>query len=130
MRYVVYRRFKDRALCGDVNIPAKTRCEERNGVIYCNNEALCLTTSENAHTYLALDDDGYGLLRGSLVLFILNKLKNKDNNYQARWDRIWADDLCQKYRREEHPDHWLWSHNFYEASINDLKYIKALIQER
>lgn len=33
MKYVVHRRFKDKAICGEVNLPAMTMCEEANGYI-------------------------------------------------------------------------------------------------
>ena len=34
MKYVVHRRFKDKAICGEVNLPAMTMCEETNGYIF------------------------------------------------------------------------------------------------
>ena len=34
MQYIVHRRLKDTAICGGVNIPATTICEEICGVIY------------------------------------------------------------------------------------------------
>ena len=33
MKYVVHRRFKDKAICGEVNLPAMTMCEEANGYV-------------------------------------------------------------------------------------------------
>lgn len=58
---------------------------------------------------------------------IKNTLERKDSNYQNRWDKVWDDQLCQKYKRPEHEDFWLWNHDFYNASIEDLKYIANLI---
>lgn len=130
MKYITHRRFKDRAICGDVNIPANTECEERNGMIYYEGKAICLTTSENAHTYFAVNEDGKGLQRGATTRFINVLLRRKDDNYQARWDKVWEDKLCQKYKRPEHPDHWLWNHEFYNADLSDLEYIENLIQMR
>ena len=34
MQYIVHRRLKDTAICGGVNIPATTICEEICGVIF------------------------------------------------------------------------------------------------
>ena len=52
-----------------------------------------------------------------------------ENKYQQRWDKVWADKLCQKYKRRDHADHWLWNNDFYSAPIDDLRYIAALIRE-
>ena len=64
MKYVVHRRFKDKAICGEVNLPAMTMCEEANGYIFHGDKLLCVVTSENAHQFFARDDDGAGMLRG------------------------------------------------------------------
>lgn len=128
MKYIVYKRFKDKALCGEINIPALTECEERNGVIFLKNKPLCFITSENAHSHFAINDDGKGLERGNLIQTILATLKCKDENYQNRWDRIWEDEVSQRYKRIEHPNHWLWNHDFFCANIDDLKHILNLIR--
>lgn len=52
MQYIVHRRLKDTAICGGINIPATTICEEICGVIYYNGLPVCYTTSENAHQFL------------------------------------------------------------------------------
>ena len=62
MKYVVHRRFKDKAICGEVNLPAMTMCEETNGYIFHGDKLLCVVTSENAHQFFARDDDGAGML--------------------------------------------------------------------
>jgi hypothetical protein len=129
MKYITYKRFKDKALCGNVNIPAMTECQEYNGILFYNSIPLCLATSENAHTYFAINEDGMGLKRGAIIYDITTMLKRKDSKYQNRWDKVWEDKLCQKYKRHEHPEHWLWNHEFYNADINDLEYILALIKE-
>lgn len=128
MKYIVYKRFKDKALCGEINIPALTECEERNGVIFLKNKPLCFITSENAHSHFAINDDGKGLERGRFTRNINTILRHKDENYQARWNKVWGDKLCQKYKRPEHPDHWLWNHEFYNADLCDLEYIENLIR--
>lgn len=38
-----------------------------------------------------------------------------------------ATTLCQKYKKAGHEDYWLWNHDFYNADIEDLKYIANLI---
>lgn len=42
MKYVVHRRFKDKAICGEVNLPAMTMCEEANGYIFHGDKLLCV----------------------------------------------------------------------------------------
>ena len=46
---------------------------------------------------------------------------------QARWDKVWAEPLCQQYRRTEHEDFWIWNHDFYNAPVADLRCIAALV---
>lgn len=67
MQYIVHRRLKDTAICGGVNIPVTTICEEICGVIYYNGLPVCYTTSENAHQFFARNDDECGLRRGKLT---------------------------------------------------------------
>ena len=40
---------------------------------------------------------------------------------------MWADPLCQKYKRPEHEDFWIWNHDFYDAPVEDLRHIAALV---
>lgn len=129
MKYIVCRRFKDKAICGNVNIASLTECVERSGMIYYGDKPLCLAGSENAHTYLAVNEDGNGIARGDLTRKITNRLRIKDGFYQERWDRVWDDPVCQKYKRPEHPEHWLWNNAFYDASIDDLEYIWNLVRQ-
>lgn len=127
MEYIVYKRFKENAICGKVNIPATTVCNELKSVIYYNGKPLCAVFSQNAHDHFARNDDGKGLLRGELIQSIMQTLNNRDLRYQERWDRVWADPICQKYKRSEYADYWLWNHDFYNANIYDLQYIINLI---
>lgn len=134
MNYIVHKRFKTKAICGDVNIPATTTCLSIDGVIFYKDKPICVVTSENAHNYFARNNDGNGIKRGNLTQKIIKTLTkdeyNQDSVYQERWDRIWNDPLCAKYKRKEHKDHWLWNHSFYNAPIEDLEYIYNLILKR
>ena len=127
MNYIAHRRFKGLALCGEVNIPATSACEEINGVIFYNGSSICSCKSENAHQYFSRNDDEEGMLRGKLTQAIQKCLSVRDKKYQARWDKIWADSICQKYKRPDDDDYWLWNHDFFQASIYDLKHISKLI---
>ena len=130
MDYICFNRFKKNALCGEVNIPYGTKLDEANSIIsYCENP-ICYTKSQNAYDYFARNDDGKGLDRGKLTAEIIKLLNNrKDGKYQNRWDRIWGDLSLLKYKRPEHPDHWVWNFDFFNASIEELNRIKSMILE-
>ncbi len=127
MKYIAHKRFKGQAICGTVNIPAMTECHTENEFIVLDGKKICVVFSENAHTYFAINEDGGGIQRGRLTSEIIKMLVNKDDKYDARWEKVWGDELCLRYKRSEHPDHWLWNHNFYNADIKDLEYIKSII---
>lgn len=130
MDYICFNRFKQNALCGEVNIPYGTKLDETNSIISYSGNPICYTTSQNAYDYFARDDDGKGLERGKLTAEIIKLLNNrKDGKYQNRWDRIWGDLSLLKYKRPEHPDHWLWNFDFFNASIDELNRIKSMILE-
>ena len=58
---------------------------------------------------------------------ILSKLEKRDKNHQNRWNKVWADPLCQRYRRADHEDYWLWNPDFFSAPVLDLRHIAALV---
>ena len=126
MEYISYKRFKGKAICGLVNIPANSLCELTSGFIFFNGQKVCYSTSENAHKFFARNDDGCGMERGYLTASIQKQLA-KVNNHQDRWDKVWSDPVCQKYKRVEHADHWLWNHEFFNADIEDLVHIAKLV---
>ncbi len=83
--------------------------------------------SENAHQFFAQNEDGEGLKRGQLTQAIQKTLARRDKQYQGRWDRVWDDPVCQKYKRADHEDYWLWNHDWFQADINTLRHIAALV---
>lgn len=115
-----------------MNLRATTECESIDNVICLDGKELCVTTSQNAHDYFARNDDGQGMLRGTLTQNIMKALHTDndprtDTVYQAKWDKVWDDALCQQYKRIEYADFWLWNHDFYNAPIEDLRYIAKLV---
>ena len=128
MKYITHKRFKGKAICGDVNLPAMTECESDGSFIQHDGKVLCAIKSENARQYFSSNDDGRGLERGRLTQDIQKLLAKRDDGYQSRWDKVWADPLCRKYKRVEHNDYWLWNHKFFNAPISDLEYIYKLIR--
>lgn len=127
-RYIARRRARFAGIGGiPVNIPYGTALEAREGFILFEGRPLCAVTSQNAHDYFSQDDDGCGRERGMLVGAILARLEKRDKGYQARWNKIWPDPICQKYKRPEHEDFWIWDHAFYNAVLVDLRHIARLI---
>lgn len=128
MRYIVTRRFRGKAICGAVNLPYGTACDTQDGyLILEDGRRLCAVTSQNAYDYFSRDDDGMGLERGKLVKDIRRTLERRDAKHQARWDALWADEVANRLRRKDSPDFWIWSFDFYNADIPDLKHIANLI---
>lgn len=156
MRYIVHRRFRDKVICGHVNLPYGTVCELKGEVLYHRDKPLCYATSENAHQFFARDDDGQGEKRGKLVRDILARLTKNDVKYfeedkspfgggiiypdklavynarekerKEAWERVWDDPYIRKYKRVEFADYWLFNHDFYNASIEDLEYILKVVK--
>ena len=128
MRYIVTRRFRGRAICGAVNLPYGTTCEEHDGILVLEDgRKLCADTSQNAYDYFSRDDDGNGQERGRLVQNIRRTLERQDAKRQTRWDALWADEVANRLRRKDSPDFWIWSFDFYNADITELKHIANLI---
>ena len=134
MQYIIHRRFRAAADCGNVNIPYGTICEERDGWLYHGSRRLCMATSENAHQFFARNDDGDGLLRGILTQGIQKALTlqkgETPEERDKRWRKVWDDATCRKYKQTEHADYWLWNHDFFNAPIDDLNHIAAIVGAR
>lgn len=127
MKYIAHRRFKRKAICGQVNIPAMTELESDGNIIIYNNGILCYEDCEDAHQFFARNDDGRGMERGKLTQAIMKRLSKRDEHYQDRWDMVWDDPACQPYKRNDYDDHWLWNHAFFNADIDVLQHIAKLV---
>ena len=128
MRYIVTRRFRGKAICGVVNLPYGTACDTQDGyLILDDGRRLCAVTSQNAYDHFSRDDDGLGKERGKLVQDIRRTLERRDAKRQTRWDALWADEVANRLRRKDSQDFWIWSFDFYNADIPDLKHIANLI---
>lgn len=125
--YLCRKRARFDGISGQVNIPYGTALICQDGFLMHQNKPLCGITSQNAYDFFTQNDDGMGQERGELLNRIIPKLEKRDAGYQARWGKIWEDALCQKYKRPDQEDHWIWNHDFYNGPIEDLRYIAALI---
>lgn len=127
MEYIVKRRARFNAITGPVNLPWGTAVEEQDGFLVRDGLQLCAVTSQNAFDYFAKNGDGNGVERGRLTISIMDTLAKRDADHQNRWNKVWEDPRCQKYRRADHADFWLWNREFYEAPVEDLRHIADLV---
>lgn len=97
------------------------------GHFFYEAQPLCYATSENAFEHFARNDDGNGMLRGQLTRAIKKRLAKQDAQYQERWDKVWADELCLRFKRAEFDDFWVWNKAFYDAEIEELEHIAKLV---
>ena len=129
MKYITTKRFKQKGMGQDFNLPFNTECEVINNTICYKNIPICYTTSQNAYDYFSRNDDSQGLYRSQLVQRIIKTLSNRDEQYQDRWNRLWANTKLYKFRRKDFNDYWIWGYEFYNADIQDLEYIYNLIKD-
>lgn len=125
--HLARKRLKKLVICGHVNIPYGTAVTNEGGVLMWNGKPVCATTSQDAFDFFSQNDDGRGRERGELVSAILIKLAKQDQQ-KERWGRVWEDPLCRKYKRPEHEDFWIWNYDFYNAPVEDLRYILKLVE--
>lgn len=126
MKYMVSKRFRETVESGSVNLPYGTECESRNGRIYCGGRFLVREKSRKAHTNFVRNDDGNGAERAKLT----QRIERETGQADAETLRRMEDSaLCQAYRKQEHQDVWLWSHEFYIAPVEDLRDIEAAMKK-
>ena len=125
--YLCRKRARFDGISGQVNIPYGTALICQDGFLMHQNKPLCGITSQNAYDFFSQNDDGMGRERGDLVGRILSRLQKRDSGYQARWNKVWEDARCQKYKRPENEDHWIWNFDFYNGPVEDLRHIAGLI---
>lgn len=129
MRYIAIKEFNNIGIDGNFNISIGEELICENRMIKYKNKAVCMCTSENAHEYFMRNDDGNGMERGDLINNIFALLNTEDEALcKARWEAVEADEICQKYRKDNTPGTWLWNHDFYNADIADLEYIDEMIE--
>lgn len=124
--YITIKRMRGMGINKTVNIPCGTVLQADDEFIYYEGNPVCAIHSQRALDHFACDDDGYGLVRGRLTTEIIRRLTRRDQAHEDRWNKIWADPLCGKYRRPDYSDYWLWDHSFFAAPICDLRYIAWL----
>jgi hypothetical protein len=134
--YFVRKRARFISMMGkEVNIPYGTILDAVDDFIQYRGEPLSYAVSDNARNFMVQNDDGEGERRAYLVNEITKALETHLPDYDpreekrlARWSKIWEDNICEKYRRKDHDDFWLWNQDFFNAPTTDLTYIARLIE--
>lgn len=128
MTYITRKRARFRALTKTVNLPYGTELPVVGDFLSCDGVALCTVSSEMCHRFFVENSDGKGAERGHLIEGILRATQRKGAGHQGRWDRLWGDQIANGYRREDHPEHWVWAHSFYSARLEDLRHMAKLVK--
>lgn len=133
--YIVKKRARFDSISGPINLPYGSRVEGIDGFL-CDlrGNRICSAMSQNAYDYFAQDDDHMGVIRGGLIDDIFSILSSSPSDSEGKfderlkkWEIIWKDPVCLKYKRPEHEDFWVWNFEFFNAPISDLKYILKII---
>ena len=129
-RYITRRRARFQSMSGPVNLPWGTEAENRDGFLWRGDNQLCAASAQNTKEFFVQDDDGQGQERGQLVNAILDRLGPREVRKGAsgpRWEKIWTDPQCRRYKRPEDEEYWLWNEDFYNAPIKALRHIAGLV---
>ena len=121
---IVFRKFNNLAICGEVDIAEGTPLEtSSNFATFKSGEQITRLYSENYIKHFARDDDGNGMERGKLTYAIAHA--PREGKTGARL----TDDECEILRRDwsrylmPYDDTILFNNSFYDASIEDLRLI-------
>lgn len=130
MIYITTKRFKRKGIDGDFNIPYGKVIESENGYLWLDGKRICSEKSAVIREYFSRDDDGLGQKRSKIAHSIIDAMLMRDGetkkDWQKRWDVLWEDSVCNKYRKDYSETTFLWSIEFYNAPLLDLYHIAAL----
>lgn len=129
--YIAWKRAKGNVLGGQVNLPygSVLECRTLPGgtFLFYGETAVCAADCHFSHRHFAWNGDGQGLERGRLIHAIQARLEKRDSLYQDRWDRVWSDPVCQRFRRQDHKEYWLWNDRFFSARMEELRHIAEVV---
>jgi hypothetical protein len=127
---IVFRRFKDLAICGNVNIPYGTELGTivENGqqfVAFPDGKKITKVHSQNYNQHFALNDDERGLVRGKLTYAIAFSPRERkhENGHVSRLSEDEIDMIRKDWSKYLMPydDTILFNDAFYDAPIEDLQ---------
>ncbi len=125
--FIARKRARFEAACGPVNIPYGTPLQVEGDFLCLNGKPLCFPTSQLSLDFFTQNDDGQGKERGELINVILSSLQKPGQGQADRWKKVWESPLCQKYKRPEYKDHWIWNFDFFNGPVEDLREIAVLV---
>ena len=135
MEYIVHHRCRETSATGErLNLPYGTRLETIGDFIATpEGKALCFTTSELAHRYLARNDDGQGLERGKLtwaIAYSQRERRSDDGHRRQRFTDAEIDMLERYWSRYLVPDieTILFNHAFFQAEPKELAPLAAALK--
>lgn len=130
MKYIVAKRFKRKAIDGDFNLPYGTEVDVHDGYLWYENKRVCADHSAVMREHFVKNDDGLGLRRFEIAHAIIDAMLMREGEtkeeWQKRWDVLWDDAVCNKYRKDKSETTFLWSIEFYNAPLLDLYHIAVL----
>lgn len=152
MNYIVCKNFNQKGIDGNFNLSVGTIINEDNSFLINRNRKICFIFSQNAYDFFARNDDNHGQERFALTTKIKEIISNYVSEYQEEITAINNSDLSDerkaqelthvidksseaynKIRNDGMTVHLLksgdntFNFDFYNADINVLKYVKALI---
>lgn len=136
--YIVTKRYRGYGLTNQaMNLsygePCRVVIDQGQGYIVCHDRRVCCVNSQTALDFFTQNDDKRGAERRNVInaiMKVLTKVPESEKECKEvaeKWDRVWDDSICQQYRRHDIEGHWLWSYEFYNAPVDDLRYIANLI---
>ena len=127
MEYIVHHRCRELSAAGDrLNLPYGTRLNTIGDFIStAEGGAICFTTGELAHRYMARYDDGRGLERGKVswaIAYSRRERRSDDGRHRQRFTDREIEMLEREWSRYLVPDAEtiLFNHAFFEAEPEEL----------
>lgn len=136
MKYVVHHRYRGLDATGkQINLHYGTECATIGDFIATmDGKVICFTTSEIAHQYFAINNDGLGLARGSYTHAIAysNRVRKWTDGSVHRFSETEVEMLEREW------GHWLrhdvdtilFNHNFFVAHPEDLQKLADTLKIR
>lgn len=136
MKFVVHHRYRGLDAGGKpMNVRYGTEYETAGDFIATpEGRGICFTTSEIAHQYFAVNDDGRGLERGALTYAIAYSSRER------RWPdgRVYRFDQAEVEMLERSWGHWLrqdvdailFNEDFFAAQPEDLQRLADALEIR
>lgn len=136
MRYLVCKTFNKSGIGGSFNLLKGATVNRVEDKLYHNGREICYISSQLAHDYFSRNDDEQGTLRFELSHKIITKIIETNllyNSCEEEYKKKHINPIFAMYGaiRENYPayitDDDIFTYEFFDASIYDLKIIKVLI---